>query len=125
MIEYRNLKIEEINKALFSSFQRYQSVNQCYRKIENHWEIRDCPFIDDWSMDDYQELIECLKHTIKTNGCVFGAFIHHQLKGFVSIESTFFGRHHDYLDLTSLHISKDQRGKGIGRELFKDRKSVV
>lgn len=34
------------------------------------------------------------------------------------MESEFFGGEEKYLDLTSIHVSEDVRGKGIGRRLF-------
>ena len=40
------------------------------------------------------------------------------LKGFVSVESTFFGGEHRYLDLSSIHVSEELRGSGIGSALF-------
>ena len=40
------------------------------------------------------------------------------LKGFVSVEASLFGGSQKYLDLTSIHVSEDMRGTGIGRELF-------
>lgn len=48
-----------------------------------------------------------------------GAFVHEELKGFVSVESGLFGSNREYLDLSSLHVSEDMRGKGIGRTLFR------
>ena len=47
------------------------------------------------------------------------AFFHDgTLKGFASVESGMFGGEEKYLDLTSLHVSADMRGRGIGKELF-------
>ena len=47
-----------------------------------------------------------------------GAFADGQLKGFVSVEPELFGGENKYLDLSSLHVSADFRGKGIGTALF-------
>ena len=47
-----------------------------------------------------------------------GAFYQGMLKGFVSVESSLFGGAHRYLDLSSIHVSEDMRGRGIGRKLF-------
>ena len=49
---------------------------------------------------------------------VYAAFCGKALKGFVSVEAELFGSGKQYLDLTSLHVSGDLRGRGIGRELF-------
>ena len=118
MIEYRNISADEINRALFSSFIRRQTVVKCVRRENGVWVVRDDPFIDDWSEDDYRFLIKCLRRTVTSGGFLQGAFSDEQLKGFVSVEPELFGKKSNYLDLSSLHVSADFRGKGIGRALF-------
>ncbi len=49
---------------------------------------------------------------------VLGGFLEGSLKGFVSVEGKLFGSTNQYLDLTSLHVSEDMRGYGIGKTLF-------
>ena len=117
-ISYRELQKEEINRALFKSFIRHQVVRKCWRREKDAWVIKDAPFIDDWSEEDYQFLVACLRNTVATGGVVYGAFYNGELKGFVSVESDFFGKEHQYLDLTSIHVSEDMRRKAIGENLF-------
>lgn len=117
-IRYRQLDGDEICRELFSAFIRHQNVTKCWRKEKGEWLIKDVPFVDDWSEEDYQTLIVCLKNTYVTGGFVYGAFYDGVLKGFVSVESELFGGEHRYLDLSSIHVSEDMRGKGIGKELF-------
>lgn len=117
-MEYRKIIMDEMNLDLFSSFERYQEVTKCRRKIDGQWVIVDDPFIDQWSKDEYEVLVSYLKNTIKTYGVVFGAFIDGKLKGFASVESTVLGSKGEYLDLSSIHVSYDSRGKGIGKKLF-------
>ena len=118
MPHYRPLLEEELNRALFAKFIRRQSVCTCWRRIDGRWQLRDDPFIDDWSEEDYALLLRCLKNTLSTGGFVYGGFCGEELKGFVSVEVGLFGGQQGYLDLSSLHVSADQRGKGMGRELF-------
>jgi len=117
-MKYIELKAGEINRELFLHFRRHQVVTQCWRKIDGKWCIKDDPFTDDWNEEEYNKLIVCLKNTITTGGIVFGAFSNGMLKGFVSIESALFGRNEEYLDLSSIHVSEDMRGKGVGKKLF-------
>lgn len=118
MITYRKLCEEEINRELFGDFIRHQNVTKCWRKEKGSWVIRDDPFIDDWSEADYQELVACLKNTASTGGLVYAAFCNGRLKGFVSVEPDLFGGEQRYLDLSSIHVSEDLRGQGIGKNLF-------
>lgn len=117
-MEYRELKAEEINRELFSGFNRRQIVTDCVRRENGKWTIKSDPFIDDWSEEDLEFGIGCWRNTVSSGGFVYGAFADGVLKGFVSVEAGLFGGEHKYLDLSSLHISADMRRKGTGRVLF-------
>lgn len=118
MIQYRTLEEDEICPELFDGFIRHQVVTKCRRRENDEWVIRDDPFVDDWKEEDYKVLVRCLKNTVATGGFVYAAFRGGVLKGFTSVESALFGGEHRYLDLTSIHVSEDMRGSGIGRKLF-------
>lgn len=118
MIQYRTLCIDEITRELFSDFIRHQIVTKCWRRENAEWIIKDAPFIDDWGEKEYEILVSCLKNTLAAGGFVYAAFLHGMLKGFVSVESGLFGNTQNYLDLSSIHVSEDLRGKGIGAALF-------
>jgi len=117
MIEYRILQEREIDRGLFRAFICRQVVDQCLRRENGVWVVRSDPFIDDWTEEDYQTLIHCLRNTVRTDGFVCGAFSDGELKGFVSVENDFFGGENRYHDLSSLHVSEDMRGVGIGKAL--------
>ena len=118
MVQYRTLRENELCRELFGGFIRHQVVTKCWRREKGEWVIREDPFIDDWTEADYQTLISCLKNTVSTGGVVYGAFIAGTLKGFASVEPDFMGKEGQYLDLSSIHVSEDARGTGIGRALF-------
>ena len=118
MIEYRNLIPDELFPELFQHFIRHQIVTKCWRKENGAWNIKDVPFVDDWTKSDLEVLTACLKNTLKSGGFVYAAFDNQKLKGFVSVESALFGGEQKYLDLTSIHVSEDMRSLGIGKELF-------
>lgn len=125
MIEYRALIEQDLTRELFRDFRRHQEVNLCYRKVETGWVIQADPFVDDWSEEDYQFLIVCLKNTISTHGFVYGAFVEGKLKGFVSVEAEIFDEQQRYCDLSSLHVSEDMRHQGIGKKLFQAAKNYA
>lgn len=118
MIQYRKLCENEIERKLFQNFIRRQEVKQCWRREKGKWVVKEIPFVDDWSEADYQFLVTCLKRTAAAGGFVYAAFCDGILKGFASVESGLSGGEEKYLDLSSLHVSEDMRGKGIGKELF-------
>lgn len=119
-MKYRKIKEAELKRELFFDFHRRQTVVKCWRRERGEWVIRDAPFIDDWTDQDYVFLVACLKRTLQTGGVVFGAFdAQDRLKGFTSVEGKRFGSRREYLDLTSLHVSEELRGKGYGTQLFR------
>lgn len=87
MTDYRNLHIDEIDRSLFGHFIRHQIVTKCWRREQGKWVIRDAPFVDDWSEEDYRVLIEHLKNVLSGGGFVYAAFSQGYLKGFVSVEA--------------------------------------
>lgn len=118
-VMYRQLDADEIEWKLFAQFIRRQNVTLCRRREKGEWVIREDPFIDDWTEEDYQVLVTCLKNTIRTGGFVYGAFVNGVLKGFTSVEAVLFGGTNRYLDLSCIHVSEDMRGRGIGQALFR------
>ena len=121
-MKYRSLQEHEINRELFRDFIRRQVVTKCWRKEKNEWIIKDDPFIDDWTEQDYEVLIQCLKRTVRTGGLVYGAFYEEKLKGFDAVLPEIFGGENKYIDLAAIHVSQDMRGTGIGTVLFKEAK---
>lgn len=117
-IEYRDLPETEITMELFAGFNRRQVVTDCWRQENGQWVIRHAPFIDDWSTEDYQFLIRCLQDTSRAGGLVYGAFENGRLKGFAAVLPEIFGGENRYIDLASLHVSQDMRGRGIGTALI-------
>ena len=116
--EFRTVAREELTMELFSQFRRRQVVDGCLRQEQEQWVVKSDPFVDQWSREDYEFLIKCLKNTLETGGVVFGAFSQGVFKGFASVEGKPVGSKGQYRDLTSLHVSEELRGAGIGRRLF-------
>lgn len=117
-IIYREVEKEEITRRLFDGFERYQKVTRCWRKVDGEWVLKDIAFIDDWGEKEYTFLVECLRHTVETGGEVVGAFCGGRLIGFASVEGRQLGSRGQYLQLSSLHVSCGERGRGIGKALF-------
>ena len=56
---------------------------------------------------------------------VYGAYEDGKLIGFCSVEHEPFGSEKQYVQLTSLHVSYEKRGNGIGKRLFEAARSVA
>lgn len=106
------LKEEEIDRKLFCGFIRHQVVDQCLRRENNKWVVRSDPFVDDWTEEDYQTLIGCLRNTAHTDGFVYGAFLNEVLKGFVSVERGFFCGEKELEKNCFLQMQNGQENKG-------------
>lgn len=117
-IDYKELEKTEIDMALFARFNRYQDVKKCWRKENGEWILKKIAFTEQWGSEEYEILIKCLQNTIKTGGTVFGAFHNDVLVGFASIENHFWGSQKEYLQLSSIHISYENRNMGIGKKFF-------
>jgi len=117
-ITIRDVLADELDLSLFSHFNRYQKVQRCWRKENGEWVLCDAAFTEQWSEKEYAFLVECLKNTLSDGGAVVGAFESNTLVGFVSVENKPFGEHNEYLQLSSIHVSYEQRSYGNGRRLF-------
>ena len=114
----KELNENEITMELFKDFHRHQAVEKSMRKIDGKWVAVDTVFVDDWGAAEFEELVRCLKNTVNTGGVVYAAFEGERLLGFSSVESEFLGSNKQYLELSSMHVSEEMRGKGIGKRLF-------
>ena len=117
-MEYRRLSAEGICPGLFRHFVRRQQVTRCWCRENGEWRVKDTPFLDDWTPEDYETLARCLKNTCGAGGFVCAAFCEGALKGFASVEAGLFGGGGRYLELSSLHVSQELRGQGVGKKLL-------
>lgn len=117
-IIYKPLSRADLTGALFGSFHRFQDVKKCWRLEKEKWVLRDIHFTEEWDDKDFAYLLDCLQNTLDTGGAVLGAFLEESLIGFASVENNCFGTQQQYLQLSSLHVSYEYRGYGIGKSLF-------
>lgn len=118
-VEYRLIEAGELTLDLFCGFDRTQFVTKCWRKQDGQWVLRDIAFEEKWGEAQYQFLIQCLKNTLQCGGVCWGAFAPDgRLVGFASVERAPFGNQKQYVQLSSLHVSRESRRHGIGRQLF-------
>lgn len=115
---YKKLDAADITAALFCGFSRHQEVTRCWRKENGQWVLKDIAFTEEWNGADFEHLAAALRRTLTGGGTVLAAFDGEQLAGFASLENGLFGSCGQYINLPLLHVSAEQRGRGIGRRLF-------
>lgn len=117
-VSYRAVELEELTPELFHRFNRHQDVKQCWRKEHGAWVLKEIAFTEEWGTKQFEFLVKCLRRTLHTGGAVIGAFSGGTLAGFASLENELFGNRYRYLQLSSLHVTYEKRGLGIGGKLF-------
>ena len=110
-MNYRIIEEHKIDRALFRGFNRRQEVTLCRRRKGGEWVIEPDPFVDDWSEEDYRELIGHMKDLSLRGGFVYGAMQSNVLKGFVTVDAKALGPDNEYLDLRDLFVSADARAR--------------
>ena len=61
-MEYRLLHSEELQPSLFSQFDRFQKVTDCWRKRDGVWVVEPVVFTEQWGPEEYQFLCQCLQN---------------------------------------------------------------
>ena len=117
-IIYRELLNDELKPELFASFNRFQQVKKCWRKVDGIWVLKDIAFIDNWDGADHIRVCGQLRDVLNSGGRAFGAFVDGQLKGFSSVNGRLIGSQSQYAVLEEMHVSLDIRRMGLGKKLF-------
>ncbi len=118
MLRYGALSQADIGPDLLDGFCRRQKVMRCWRKEDGGWLLRDVPFTEDWDLSDLAQVLAGLAAAKALGGAVDAAFEGDAVVGFAVLEGELFGGELQYLQLSSLHVSLEHRGHGIGKTLF-------
>jgi predicted N-acetyltransferase YhbS len=71
-----------------------------------------------WPPGEAEKYTPILLENYDRGGVFFGAFEDGRLVGVAVLEKKFIGQPRDQLQLSFLHVSRDYRGKGVGKRLF-------
>jgi predicted N-acetyltransferase YhbS len=74
--------------------------------------------VQGWPPGEPEQYMPILLDCFDRGGTFCGAFEDGQLIGVAVLESKFIGKDKDQLQLKFLHVSRDYRGKGLGKMLF-------
>ena len=117
-IVFRALEVGEINAALFAGFERYQEVKRCWRKVCGVWTLKDIAFVEQWGAPELELLAAHVAETLHKGGTLWGAFDGGRIAGFAALEAGPLGPQGEYRQLSMLHVSRESRGRGLGRALL-------
>jgi GNAT superfamily N-acetyltransferase len=137
MPEYaiKELTLSDLHPDLLKHYERYQELKRFYIRRDNAWVLMDRASYDDWDeqlkkdiffVDDWDEkrrieiATQDFPHTIQTGGSVFGIFNEAgRLIAFANILAERFGPIGEYVQLKQMHVSRECRNRGMGKQLFK------
>jgi len=93
-------------------FNRYQVVSDVYRLIEGRLCLEHCPFTEDWSVERKRQKAE---EMLSGEYISYGAFEDGRIWGAIMLVPE---PDHGRMIIDSLHVSTEQRRKGVGRMLI-------
>lgn len=118
MYLYRELEMDETDRikdidgtCFIKNAWRMNADTGKYELVEINWQDDDLPNGLGWH-------VKHLRRTFEHGGTVFGCFDGDLLVGFATLEANPFGSKEQHVLLEQLYVSKDYRGKGIGRKLI-------
>lgn len=117
MIEGRPLSRDEI--TMLWQIDRSESIAAVYALVDGTLvrEPRRHEAVG-WPPGEAERYTPILQDCHDRGGWFHGAFEGGRIVGVAVLESRFIGRGGDRLQLKFLHVSRDQRGSGLGRHLF-------
>jgi GNAT superfamily N-acetyltransferase len=117
MIEVKALALEDCNRIRDIDASQY--IGKAWRDVDGHLQLVEIHYYDPSWPNGYETHLRHLVETVVGDGLAVGAFDHRQkMIGFVAVGRDFFGETARYVLLDQLFITREARGKGLGRKLF-------
>ena len=117
-MEIRELNRDEIEQIW--QIDRREVIDAIYYWIDGQLVLRPEHYdMQGWPPGEAEKYTPILLDSFDQGGIFFGAFEQGRLIGAAVLENEFIGQPRDQLQLSFLHVSRDDRGKGVGRRLFK------
>lgn len=115
-IIYRLLELGECNRILEIDASQY--IARAWRDVDGIRQLVEINYQEHELPNGYENHLTKLMITISTGGIVFAAFHKERLVGYCSVEKEIFGDKYQYVLFDQLFISRELRGKGIGKKLL-------
>jgi|HigsolmetaAR202D_1030399.scaffolds.fasta_scaffold00337_28 Predicted acetyltransferase len=118
MIYYRLLQRHEL--PLLWTIERRETIRRIYRFRDGQLIPEDGNFdAHGWPPNEAQIYGPILDECFDRGGLFFGCFDDDKLVGLSALDTIWRGPQDDLLQLEMMHVSNPYRGRGIGRELFR------
>lgn len=118
MVAIKRLDRSQIENNMLDAFQRDQRTTKVLVNESGTLVEKEDAFEDEWTVTRKREIVQHFRHVIDQGGAVIIANEDAAVVGFAVIEPGEFGQHSRYRELSYIHVSREHRGKGIGKDLF-------
>lgn len=118
-----NLNIRTLNRSEIENVRnldRREIVKQVYYLDNGQLKLKNKFYdIKTWKADELERSIEHLYEIYDGHGCILGAFVEGKLIAVSALDSEFFGKNRNYLQLYFFHVDSRYRELGFGKKLLK------
>lgn len=116
MIQYRPFGHEDVPRI--AEIDRSESIAEEYRVEDGRLVVVPRPLdAPSWSEDGLREYVDRVRTLVRRGGRALGAWRGDRLVGFATLDVTGVGGDPSVLQLDMLYVSRESRGRGIGRRL--------
>ena len=118
MLQYRELTLEEAQRI--SEIDATHYIKNVWRKNKDTGEyyLKEINWTDEELPNGFEWHLRRFRGTLLSGGKAFGCLDGDTLVGYCTVDAEIFGEKERYVLLDQLFVSKDYRGKGIGKALF-------
>jgi len=117
MIDFRLLRREEIEKVW--TIDRSEVIEGVYYLENDRLVLKPEHYnVKGWPPGETEKYTPLLVECYDRGGWFYGLFDDSGLIGIAILDSRFVGNNKDQLQLKFMHVSRDYRGQGFGRQLF-------
>jgi len=115
----RPLTLADLPPDALKDFQRHQVTRRVKYLEQGEYKIKDDCFVDEWTEAQKRRAVQDLRQCLEQGGFVAGAIADGALVGFANVENLPLGSRKQYLELRYIHVSREYRGQGLGKQLFR------
>lgn len=124
IVETMEIKISKVNSDNFNissldKFNRFQRVEECWRKVNGKYELLPVRYTEDWDIEELRALAKRILSETADGGIAYTARLNGEVIGFALLDKTPFGTESRYIDLSEFYVSAEYRRLGAGGLLFK------